>query len=181
MKIALISCNFERQGFPPMGIMYLSSYIKQHLPDVEIKLYDLFPDVETLVSEGFSLIGFSCFSIQYYQAEQYAKLLRNKFNGLICIGGIHVTLTHKLPFWADIAVIGEGEQTFYELLLCLRNNNLQITNSLNDIDGIIFRYENNIIELIFRLIPDEKSGIFANIQKIQQRLPTMKVFSGILR
>ncbi|MHB1483636.1 MAG: B12-binding domain-containing radical SAM protein [Saccharofermentanales bacterium] len=142
MKIALISCNSERQGFPPMGIMYLSSYIKQSMQSIEVKMYDLIPEIETLINEGFSLIGLSCLTIQYYQTEQYAKALRERYKGIICIGGIHVTLTCELPSWADVAVIGEGEQTFVELLQCLNNNNLQISTALNTIDGIIFRYQN---------------------------------------
>lgn len=139
MKVALIMGNYQKQGYPPMGVLYLAAYLRANKPKCQIKVYDVFPDIAMLSEEAFDVIGFSCMSIQYPDVSEYAKKLRNLYGGTIVVGGVHITLTEMLPDWADYAIVGEGEQTLLELIEYLDGN--KHMHHIDDISGIIYREE----------------------------------------
>lgn len=117
MRVALVVGNYERQGFYPLGIMYLAGYARKYCEaDVEFKLYDTIPEKNELLNGCFDLIGFSCLTIQFPRINKYAQKIRNEYDGIIVAGGIHFSLLKQLPEWADIVILGEGEKTFCELL-----------------------------------------------------------------
>ena len=137
MKIALIFGNYERQGFYPLGIMYLASYLKKYsLFEEDIKIYDTFPREEELLNEKYDVIGFSCLTIQFPRVNIYAEKLRNNYKGIIVAGGIHFSLLHQKPSWADIVMIGEGEETFKELIEVICKYGESYVGYLERIDGI---------------------------------------------
>lgn len=145
MKMALIFGNYERQGFYPLGIMYLASYIRKYAAaNIDIKLFDVFPDTEELVNGNFDIIGISCLTIQFPRVNKYAMELREKYKGIILVGGIHFSLLKQLPAWADIAIIGEGEETIKELVECFYINESPNHSDLKKINGIIYRDENGL-------------------------------------
>lgn len=148
MKIALLFGNYERQGFYPLGIMYLASYAKKYCKDkdIEIKLYDVLPAIEELLSENFDMIGFSCLTIQFPRVNRYGYELRQKYNGIIIVGGIHFSLLNQLPDWANIAILGEGELTFSELVNSISENRTIVFDEIRKIDGLLFRNENGKAE-----------------------------------
>lgn len=106
MKIAIIMGNYEKQGFPPLGILSLAAYLEQYNPTVETEVYDIFPDEQTLLENNPDIVAFSALSVQYPAVSKYAKHLRQHYEGLICVGGVHISLTRVLPDWADIGMIG---------------------------------------------------------------------------
>lgn len=142
MKVALIMGNFQRQGFPPLGVLYLASYLKKYKTEVEVKVYDVFPEQQGLLSENFDIIGFSCMSIQYPDVCDYATQIRPKYKGRLLIGGVHTTLTRMLPDWADFGIVGEGEQTLLELVSFLMEKE---NGDLNKITGLLFHSDDKLI------------------------------------
>jgi len=142
MRVALIYASEKNHGFPPLGIASLAAVIKENLSDVEIKLYDRIPDNE-FQSNYFDLIGISSITLCFSMAHKFCMELRKEFKGIIVLGGIHFTLQKKLPSWADIGVIGEGEITFLELINLYISS--QFTYSkLANINGIAFRSANSV-------------------------------------
>lgn len=139
MKIAIIVTNEEKQGFMPLGVLYLASYVEKYVDDAVVDVYDIFPDMQKLCAKKYDAIGFSCMSVQYIQAGAYARKLKENYNGTILVGGIHVTSTMKLPDWADVAMIGEGEQTFAEIARCSMKDGKINADELKNITGLILR------------------------------------------
>lgn len=147
MKVALIFGNYERQGFYPLGIMYLASYVRRYSKkDFEIRLYDTLPEQDVLLAENYDLIGFSCLTIQFPRVNKYAAMLRKKYNGIIAAGGIHFSLLKQLPHWADFIILGEGEVTFLECLESIYDYGKICSSAFSRIHGIIFRKEDGATE-----------------------------------
>lgn len=141
MRVVLIMSNHRKQGYPPMGVLYLAAYLRKYQPETDIRIYDVFPPTEELLENPADLIGFSCMSIQFNSAFKYATELRKKYTGKIVVGGVHITLTKELPQWADYGIIGEGEQTLSELVEYLDCSNKDIS----EIKGLAYRSGTQII------------------------------------
>lgn len=147
MKIAIIFSNDKKQGFMPLGILCIAAYVEKYSNDTQIDIYDVFPNQEELISKEYDIIGFSCMSVQYGGVYRYAKGIRQDYKGTIALGGIHVTLSRKLPEWADLGMVGEGEETFLELSRCSVKNHKLYTKELLNIPGLLVR--NNDNEVVF--------------------------------
>ncbi|MGE5473934.1 MAG: B12-binding domain-containing radical SAM protein [Ignavibacteriales bacterium] len=145
MKIVLVSGNRERQGFPPLGILYLSSYILKYSSDTVIKVFDCIPTLSEITSESPDIVGISSLSLHYTDVCLFIKDLRSHFGGPIILGGAHVTLEKKLPDFFDIAVLGEGESTFLNLVNLFKADGKFTPQNLKNIDGIMYRNSNGTL------------------------------------
>lgn len=127
MKIVLARPNYKSHIItPPLGIGYLSSYLKQH--GIEVKIIDGLRDklndirmLRAIMREKPDAVGITCLTAFYSEVVNLSKLIKN--HNIPCIvGGIHPTF---LPFstlsdtQADFVVCGEGE---IGLLKLIKNN-----------------------------------------------------------
>ncbi|MCK4554482.1 B12-binding domain-containing radical SAM protein [Candidatus Parcubacteria bacterium] len=137
----------------PLGFAYLHSYLEPHGYDVRslfLNNYDYeicFKKVaETMEQFSPEVAGFQIFTANRVSSYHLIEFLHKKYpNVKLIIGGIHATIMHKqlikkYPFL--IAVLGEGEATFFELIKELSGPNPNLT----DIDGIAFYYNNFVIK-----------------------------------
>ena len=128
---------------PPLGLMYIASYIKQRRHD-EVRILDtrLYKEPHKEIYNSINefrpdIVGISAFTFEAPAMYHYAYLIKNLTDIPIVAGGPHAT---SLPQEViknkeiDIAVIGEGEITFKELL-----DVLEMGNSLSNIQGIVYR------------------------------------------
>ncbi len=178
MNIVLIRPNEGKKGFvmvnPPIGLGYLSSYLKQFGHNVIIldqalshwsndtllqKINEIHPQ----------LIGLTALTPYYV----YMKILCRKIkhatpNIPIVIGGVHVSALPKESMTesgADFAVVGEGEITLKELVDCLNSGE-----GFDKINGLLFKKGNEIIENPPRaLITDLDSIPFPDWEQIDVR------------
>ncbi len=109
---------------PPMGLMYLQSYMKSK-GYVDVKLCDLRSTsdkkAERIIREYKpDIVGISCLTSYRMNSIRLAEIAK-KVNPktTVVLGGIHATLMYKqilenFPA-VDFTVLGEGEITFYEL------------------------------------------------------------------
>ena len=129
--------------YPPLGILYISAYLKQHGIDTEV--------FDSTFSEKFLLKTYLLQHRPKYVAI-YANLM-TKVNVLelirfiknesllkhtkVILGGPDVTFNyeHFLDHGADFLVIGEGEETMLELIQTLENHD----QDLNNIAGIAYK------------------------------------------
>lgn len=116
-------------SFPPLGLMYIASYIKKHT-DHDTKIIDAV--AERLSYEALGKIlsdykpdvaGISSFTYTFYDALKTARLIKELSpSAHISIGGPHTslfpeeTMTHE-EF--DSLVIGDGEIVFKEIIDCI--------------------------------------------------------------
>ncbi len=152
MKFFLINPYFKLYGDPPLGLCYLASYIRKHVPNVEIKILDLLEDdevIRALAREKPEFIGISAVSQNYYRAvELGGKIKRAAPNSLLIIGGVHITVSpasfNNSPF--DLGVRGEGEiptRKFFELFN--KENKINLS-KLSKIPGFLIRRGEEIID-----------------------------------
>ncbi len=129
-KVLLIKLSRPtvRQAFgQPLGIMYLASYLRKFLPELEIQLVDMLPEglsmndlVKKVGEFKPDLLGISAMSLESSVLHELAGAVKKSFPQMpIVAGGPYInTATHKAfsDQNLDFAVKGEGEQTLLELV-----------------------------------------------------------------
>lgn len=152
MKVLLIkSSNLtarSKGATPPLGLMYIASYIKQKRHD-EVKILDtrLYKQplnaVYTLLHDFKpDIVGIGALTFEAPSLYYIAHLVKQQGEIPVIAGGPHATSVPREVMKntdIDIAVIGEGEITFKELLDALEHGN-----KLNTVDGIVYRDHNEI-------------------------------------
>lgn len=136
---------------PPMAILAIGSFLK--VKGVEVKLVDsrlykkgLFPYLSSLISD-FDVVGFSVMTAQIKDALKISNFIKQSYREKIIVwGGVHPTLfpeqVLKNPL-VDFTVIGEGEDTAYELIRAVYGGGN--AKDYSKIKGIGFRDNDSII------------------------------------
>ncbi len=126
MRIVLISSptsRRQRPDFPPIGIAYLGAIAMseghevrlfdgglESIKNIAVKTRDYDPDI----------VGVTCWTIDRGKVWELCSALEIVIpNATLIIGGPHATMLPKHIFkktFASIVVIGEGEETFKELI-----------------------------------------------------------------
>lgn len=140
MKIALINAvkpiDFESNRCIPFGLCYISSYLKEYGGYNKIKLFEHNYEKEITKFKP-DIIGISSVSQNFEIVKRLAHFAK-KNDIFVTIGGPHITvLPHLLTKDMDIAVIGEGEQTFLEIIQAIEKYGLN-NNKFENINGIAY-------------------------------------------
>lgn len=150
MKIILISLQKDAERVPPMGLVYLATYLenKLNLSKKEIKIVDKnFFDIEKEI-EKFKpdIIGIGAMTINYQEAISLASKIKKRKNIPIIVGGVHISsLPTSLKKCFDVGVIGEGEETFSELVSLYSKKGKFEKKDLEKIKSIVY-FDNNKIK-----------------------------------
>lgn len=144
-KVILVYPRFLIQEGPkfnvPLSVLHLGSFIQSKGYPVRIIDGNIEDDYEKLIVEeakGSLCVGISAMTDQIPEARRVAKFLKNKA-GLkvpIVFGGVHATLFPKQTVkdsLIDFAVFGEGELSFWHLLLALEGKR-----NLGRLEGVAF-------------------------------------------
>ncbi len=127
-RILFVKCttDFVATTFP-LGLMYLASSLREHRPDIQMKIIDVrLPEYnfERLAADlaAFEpdLVAISALSVELANAEQIARIAKSHApETIVAIGGPHPSSDPKGTLENrdfDFAAIGEGEITFCELV-----------------------------------------------------------------
>ncbi len=147
LKIGFIQAKNEIDvnWFKPLAFGYLKAYLEKYL-DIPVSMYFLESSKNL---EDFDIIAISSTSQDFAIAGEIARSVKQRKKEIITIlGGHHITyLPQTLPKEIDVGVMGEGEQTFLELVRFLFNNSLLIEpKDLKKIKGIVF-HENDSLTI----------------------------------
>ncbi|MBN1699410.1 MAG: B12-binding domain-containing radical SAM protein [Spirochaetales bacterium] len=131
----------------PFGLLSLVSYLNARLSELTSKI--IVGELEDSDINDFApdVIGLSATSVIFSATVATVERIRKLDSHIpIVIGGAHISfLPHNLPLKADVAVLGEGEITFYELCrLFMRKKGLP-SEELRHIKGIAFRENGELI------------------------------------
>jgi anaerobic magnesium-protoporphyrin IX monomethyl ester cyclase len=136
----------------PIG--YLLSYLEQFFPD---DLIFPVPDLDFLMKTKPDLVGISApYSQAFNKAVELAGAIKENLKVPVIMGGQHITYFPKsLPLCVDAGVIGEGEETFRDLINVLKQDGNFNEKNLSKISGIVFHQrEQKVITLKRKLISD---------------------------
>lgn len=160
MKILLLNPPFTDYGgleghggkSLPLNLAYLASYLKKERPDIEIEVLDceglglvyskIKEEIERIKPD---LIGITVPTPAFAQVLEICRIVKEEIskNIITVLGGPHSTALPKETTSEkniDICVVFEGEIAFTELI-----NALDKKTSLNEVEGIFFKDENNKI------------------------------------
>lgn len=173
--------------YPPLGILYLSAYLKQRRVDTTIfdTTFSTKADFRAYVLEHKPrFIGIYVNLMTKLNVLETIKFIRSKKElekTYIILGGPEVR-AHKdrfLEAGADVIVLGEGEETMYDVVMTLGNS---LSPFLDTVNGIAFKnIRGEIVETMQRpLIKDLDSLPFPDRQGIdlQPYLDTWKKYHG---
>ncbi|MEW6753623.1 MAG: radical SAM protein [Candidatus Latescibacterota bacterium] len=143
--------DFEIDGddygqFPPLGLLYLASSVQRARPQDEVALIDAIAErvsaaeLEQRIRDfGPDVVGISTFTMVLYDCcliAELARLVNPRVH--VCFGGPHITdfaaETASLPM-VDSVVLGEGEETFVELL-----HQLEQGRPVEEVPGVFTRH-----------------------------------------
>jgi anaerobic magnesium-protoporphyrin IX monomethyl ester cyclase len=136
--------------YPPIGLCYISAYLKMHLPGVVTILTEIPPATplndaaERILATCPDLVGITTYTVGFSEIVELCKLLKCRNPQiLIVLGGPHITsLPESLPHYATMGVIGEGEATFLELCRLLITDTHLFSASIENVKGICVRADN---------------------------------------
>lgn len=144
MKIILTRPNYYTHLVtPPLGLGYLSSFLKKNEHEVEIiDGLNLSLNNEEIArrSAGAGLVGITCLSDFYLEAKDLAKRLKEN-NLRVVLGGPHPSALPQETLddtGADFVVVGEGEQLLLGLVSDMESG------KINRKDRGIYSYNNTI-------------------------------------
>jgi anaerobic magnesium-protoporphyrin IX monomethyl ester cyclase len=134
----------------PLGLGYLASVAEKN--GFTVKIVDMDPsgitlsDLNNLIKKNApKLVGISFMTNQFSNALSVAKIVKHANAEIsIIVGGNHVSAIPEEIIrydFIDFAVVGEGEVTFQQFIEILSKGN----NNWQDIDGLIFKRNGNII------------------------------------
>ncbi len=134
---------------PPLGIMYLASYAKQIRGDESMlldlrfskkPLHDVYDAIRTFKPD---IVGISAITLEAELIHHISRITKKVSETIpVIVGGPHATTFPEKVLAderIDIAVIGEGEETFVELL-----NAIEHADKLSNVNGIAYK-EDGII------------------------------------
>jgi len=146
LKIGFIQANQKAdvQWFKPLAFGYLKSYLNKNLDSPP--LFEFIESMDNI--DKYNIIAISSTSQDYSEAIKIAaEVKRRNKNVVTVLGGHHVTyLTDTLTDDFDLGIIGEGEETFLELVKYFQKNTFDLNHKeLSNINGLAIRKGGKII------------------------------------
>ena len=142
-KILLINPSEEETSSPHLGTAYIASYLesKGYQPKIFDRTFSTWDNLRSnLDNEKPDIVGIACNTLLMQHALEAAKIVKSYSKDItIVFGGTHPTIKPEEVVRhenVDLAVIGEGEVTFHEIVQ---------DKPLRDIDGIAYLDGNEVI------------------------------------
>jgi len=144
--------KFVYQCYPPHGLMYLAAYVREHRPHHELRIYDMMagragPDAITPVLESYEpqLVAVHAMTFQANCMHALAaKVKRWNPRCTVAVGGPHPSGAPASVLAdgnIDVAGIGEGEQTFLDIV-----DKLEKSEGLESIPGAAVMRQGELIQ-----------------------------------
>lgn len=155
MRVLLISIISDKPtkietAYFPLGLGYLISYSKQYI-ESDFKI--IFSNGENLkpILDEFQpdLVGITVLSHYFGYCKNVAKIVKQWKDVPVIIGGQHITaMPECLNDDMNIAVLGEGEETFTEILKYHSKNKL--FENIDSINGVAYKKCGFVVKTKFR-------------------------------
>lgn len=129
---------------PPLGVARLSAYLKKTSDSLETSMSFMSDNVvDAITHYKPDILAFSSTSRYFLKLAELGKQLNKQFDIPVVWGGVHISIApNDLPEYAVLAVLGEGEETFFEVLEHYKD---KVFHGLKNIRGIAHRHNNIVI------------------------------------
>jgi radical SAM superfamily enzyme YgiQ (UPF0313 family) len=142
----------EKLGiFPSLPLLSLASWVRQngfhHIDYLDLHARNELVEESAKAVEDFApdIVALTAKTLGWPAVIEIAQMVREACpNALIVVGGPHLTLYAKESLtWPcfDIAVVGDGEETFLEICERFENNE-----SLENVPGTVFKVDGKIVD-----------------------------------
>lgn len=146
MKILLNSDEKRGEAFPKLGLGYLISYVNKYYPGVEFDVSFAKEDVYQKIKDFRpDIIGFTALTYRYQKVFDLAESIKKFFPSIpLIIGGTHISLfPDELPDVIEVGVLGEGEDTFLELIKSFETKGILKNRAIK---GLVFKEDGEIVK-----------------------------------
>lgn len=136
----------EERGFnPPLGLLYLASYLKKFRPEYQLEIIDSpveefsYPALkERIIASGPDVVGMTAMTLTLLDVLKTCRIIKEINPKIkIVLGGPHVHLYPEETILypeVDFLILGEGEKIFAEFL-----DNFGNSEKLKEIPGLVFK------------------------------------------
>ena len=144
MKIAFVS-NVPK--IEPYHMALLATFLRSRGIRDHIKIIDSTYDniLDSIRNYNPNIICLSAITSNYSITISLAKKIRNINNAKIILGGIHISMMPSSfnPIF-DIGVIGEGEETLFDIINHYRKHNSLLPQEIKKIKGLVYFDNENL-------------------------------------
>lgn len=128
----------------PLWQGYLKSYFEKYSPTDKAEI-EFVHTVQELKNNIFDIVALSSTTVDYSIVTELADELKSLYKPVIILGGYHIsTLPRALSASFDYGIMGEGEQTFLEIINVLIDGNPS-KSKLEQIPGLVFHGDGGIV------------------------------------
>ncbi len=122
--------NQRHKKILPMNMLYLSAYVMDKFPDVNVEILDgqiknlcLDEMYQRIMEKRWDIIGIGYWTAQAPIAFKLSEFIKNNTNALLIHGGVYPTVCPEDAVkYCDYAVMYEGEETFCEIVNIVKGN-----------------------------------------------------------
>lgn len=130
-------------SLPPLGIGYLSAYLKQQCWSAETSFHHT---VEELIDAKPDLVAISSTTENFHHATTVAKRVKEALGIPVLGGGMHITsLPHALPSVYDLGVVGEGEQTLVDIYRLYEEVKNPTPADFRKLKGVVYHEDGQVV------------------------------------
>lgn len=142
-RMILIQANARQQGAPSLGLAYLASYLREKIKNIEIIIVESIPeDWHEIEKLSATVVGMGVLTPQFPDAVAFTQTIKENMDIPIIIGGAHISACPQLlPNSCDIGVIGEGEETFYQII----SQRAFTAEKLANIKGVVYHQKGKVV------------------------------------
>jgi len=130
------------------GILYLCSYLRQEFGPNYFDIKIIYRDIEkSLARFKPDVVGISTVTQNFNIAKRYARLAKSAGCSVV-VGGAHISaMPDALSADMDVGVVGEGEETFVELMKLYEREKIFANKELlHQIKGIVYNHNDKNIQ-----------------------------------
>jgi anaerobic magnesium-protoporphyrin IX monomethyl ester cyclase len=147
MKLSFYVASYPSEPIEqfPLGVGYLASAIHARL-GISLEQIQFARSLSEVLTFKPDLLAISSVTQVFDDANKVASVCKNRLNCFVAIGGYHISaLPQSLTKNFDAGVVGEGEDTFCELVSLFGSDGHNLVSSLAEVQGICYHSEDSVL------------------------------------
>lgn len=141
--------NSAIQTYPPIGLGFLSTYLKKkghtaQILDCDLRKITPQKFCEFVDLSRFRIIGFTLFTLDLQNVKECLQIIKEKNNKIVTVvGGPQAAsdpvYTMDYLKYADYVIFGEGETSLVQLVAAVKNNSLDNSSVMSNIPNLLWK------------------------------------------